>query len=173
MTASFQKDSRLSNRQHAVILTADCYSPAVDDEERNVEMQHLVAEVFELAGALRRDGEATAKLAGQTQARWQVMWIAATGRLSVAMIARRLGLARQSVQRLADAIVADGHATFEPNPDHQRSSLMILTSQGQAVLDTINSHASRRNLHNAAILGEDGITELRRLLTRYRDALRD
>ena len=73
-------------------LNFDC----MNDEERNVEMQHLVAEVFELAGVLRRDGEAIAKLAGQTQARWQVMWIAATGRFSVAMIARRLGLTRQA-----------------------------------------------------------------------------
>jgi DNA-binding MarR family transcriptional regulator len=145
----------------------------VDEEERNVEMQHLVAEVFELAGALRRDGEAIAKLAGQTQARWQVMWIAATGRLSVAMIARRLGLARQSVQRVADAIVAEGHASFEPNPDHQRSPLLILTSDGQAVLDTINDNSRQRNLHNATIIGQDRITELRRLLARYRDALRD
>jgi DNA-binding MarR family transcriptional regulator len=145
----------------------------VDAEERNVEMQHLVAEIFELAGALRRDGEAIAKLAGQTQARWQVMWIAATGRLSVAMIARRLGLARQSVQRVADAIVADSHATYEPNPDHQRSPLLILTSAGQAVLDTINDKSRQRNLHNARIIGQDGITELRRLLARYQDALHD
>jgi len=134
-------------------------------------MQHLVADIFEVAGALRRDGEAIAKLAGQTQARWQVMWIAATGRLSVAMIARRLGLTRQSVQRVADAIVADGHATYEPNPDHQRSPLLILTSGGQAVLDTINDRSRQRNLQNAAIIGEDGIMELRRLLARYRDAL--
>ena len=141
------------------------------EEECNVEMQHLVADIFEVAGALRRDGEAIAKLAGQTQARWQVMWIAATGRLSVAMIARRLGLTRQSVQRVADAIVADGHATYEPNPDHQRSPQLILTSGGQAVLDTINDRSRQRNLQNAAIIGEDGIMELRRLLARYRDAL--
>src|ERR1700722_2422353 len=134
-------------------------------------MQHLVADIFEVAGALRRDGEAIAKLAGQTQARWQVMWIAATGRLSVATIARRLGLTRQSVQRVADAIVADGHASYEPNPDHQRSPLLILTSDGQAVLDTINDKSRERNLQNATIIGEDGIMELRRLLARYRDAL--
>jgi DNA-binding MarR family transcriptional regulator len=145
----------------------------VDEEERNVEMQHLVADVFELAGALRRDGEAIAKLAGQTQARWQVMWIAATGQLTVAMIARRLGLARQSVQRVADEIVAQGLASFEPNPDHQRSPLLILTSAGQAVLDAINDRSRQRNVRNATIIGEDGITELRRLLGRYRDALRD
>jgi DNA-binding MarR family transcriptional regulator len=143
----------------------------VDEEARNVEMQHLVAEVFELAGALRRDGDAIAKLAGQTQARWQVMWIAATGRLSVAMIARRLGLTRQSVQRVADAIVADDLATFEPNPDHQRSPQLILTSAGQHALEQINDAGRIRNLSNAAILGEDGIRQLRELLDRYRHAL--
>jgi DNA-binding MarR family transcriptional regulator len=145
----------------------------VDAEERNVEMQHLVAEVFELAGALRRDGEAIAKLAGQTQARWQVMWIAATGRLSVAMIARRLGLTRQSVQRVADEIVAGDLASFEPNPDHQRSPLLILTPAGEKTLDTINHTSRERNLQHAAALGEDGIAELRRLLGRYRDALHE
>ncbi len=145
----------------------------MDDAQRNVEMQHLVAEVFELAGALRRDGDQIAKLAGQSQARWQVMWIAATGRLSVAMIARRLGLARQSIQRIADAIVFDGLATFERNPDHQRSPLLILSSDGQAVLDTINQHGRQRNLQQAAAIGDEGITEMRRLIARYRDALRD
>ena len=79
-------------------------------------MQTLVAEVFELAGALRRDGATTAKLAGQTQARWQVMWIAAPRRLSVAMIARRLGLTRQSVQRVADAIVPTASPASSPTP---------------------------------------------------------
>jgi DNA-binding MarR family transcriptional regulator len=143
----------------------------MDDEERNVEMQHLVAEVFELAGVLRRDGETIAKLAGQTQARWQVMWIAATGRLSVAMIARRLGLTRQSVQRVADEIVADELASFEPNPDHQRSPLLILTPTGQRTLDTINHTSRERNLQQAAAVGEDGISELRRLVSRYRDAV--
>jgi hypothetical protein len=76
----------------------------MDDEQRNVEMGHLVAAVYELAGILRRDGEQTARSAGQTQARWQVMRTAATGPFSVAMIARRLGLARQSVQRVADEL---------------------------------------------------------------------
>jgi DNA-binding MarR family transcriptional regulator len=109
--------------------------------------------------------------AGQTQARWQVMWIAATGRFSVATVARRLGLARQSVQRVADAIVADGLATFQPNPDHRRSPLLILTDVGQTVLDTINNSGSEHNLHQAAVLVPDGIAEPRRLLRCYRDAL--
>jgi DNA-binding MarR family transcriptional regulator len=145
----------------------------MDDEERSVEMQHLVAEVFELAGALRRDGERIAKRAGQTQARWQVMWIAATGRFSVAMIARRLGITRQSVQRVADAIVADGLASFEPNPDHQRSPLLILTDTGQTALDTINAQVRQTHVRQVETLGENGVAELRRLLARYQDALDD
>jgi DNA-binding MarR family transcriptional regulator len=99
------------------------------------------------------------------------MWIAATGRLGVAMIARRIGLTRQSVQRVADEIVAEELASFEPNPDHQRSPLLILTSDGQKVLDTINQTSRERHLRQATALGEDGIAELRRLLGRYRDAV--
>lgn len=143
----------------------------VDDAALDIEMQHLVADVYELAAALRRNRQEIAKLAGQTQARWQLMWIAATGRFSVAMIARRLGLARQSVQRVADAIVAEDLARFEPNPDHQRSPLLILTSAGERVLDAINERSRQGHLQQAAALGEDGIAELRRLLARYRDVL--
>jgi DNA-binding MarR family transcriptional regulator len=142
------------------------------DEERNVEMQHLVAEVFDLAGALRREGDAIAKLAGQTQARWQVMWIAATGRLTVAMIARRLGLTRQSVQRVADMLVDEGLATYDPNPDHQRSPLLTLTPTGHDALDAINQHGRERNLQQAASLGDDSVATLRQLLGQYREALR-
>jgi DNA-binding MarR family transcriptional regulator len=143
----------------------------MDDEQRNVEIGRLVADVYELAGVLRRDGEQIAKLAGQTQARWQVMSVASAGRFSVAMIARRLGITRQSVQRVADEIVTERLASFEPNPDHQRSPLLILTPDGQQTLDTINHTSREHHLQQAAALGEDGITELRRLLGRYRDAV--
>ena len=143
----------------------------MDDDQRDMEMQRLVADLFEIAGALRRDGEATARAAGQTQARWQVMWIAAAGHLSVAMIARRLGLARQSVQRTADVIVAENLATYEPNPDHQRSPLLILTARGREALQQINDTGRARNLQQAAVLGDDGFTRLRQLLGRYRHGL--
>jgi DNA-binding MarR family transcriptional regulator len=143
----------------------------MDAEQLNVEMQKLVADVFETAGALRREGEEIAGLTGQTQARWQVMWTAAAGTLTVAMIARRLGLARQSVQRTADVIVAEDLASFEPNPDHRRSPLLALTPSGRGVLDAINEAGRERNLRHAAALGEDGIAEFRRLLQSYRDSL--
>jgi DNA-binding MarR family transcriptional regulator len=143
----------------------------VDDAERNVEVQRLAADLFDVAGAMRRDGEAIARMEGQTQARWQVMWVAETGRLSVPSIARRLGLARQSVQRVADELVKDGLASFETNPDHSRSPLLILTDEGDSLLVRLNETASRRNLELAQQLGDVDLQRLRTLLDQVRRAL--
>jgi DNA-binding MarR family transcriptional regulator len=144
----------------------------VNDDERNLEIQRLAADLFEVAGAMRRDGEAIARRAGQTQARWQVMWIGAAGGLTVPAIARRLGVTRQNVQRIANDLVADRLATFDPNPDHRRSPLLRLTPRGGEILDEINRAAARRNLHTAAELGDDGTRRLRELLDHVRQALR-
>jgi DNA-binding MarR family transcriptional regulator len=144
----------------------------LDEAARDLEYQRLVADLFEVAGALRRDGEATARRVGQTQARWQVMWIADTGELTVPAIARRLGVTRQNVQRIAHELVAEELATFAENPDHRRSPLMLLTPRGHEVLDEINRVAARRNLQAAAALGDDGTRGLRELLGELRRALR-
>jgi DNA-binding MarR family transcriptional regulator len=142
-----------------------------DDERANVEMQRLAADLFEVAGGMRRDGEAIARTAGQTQVRWQVLWIAASGQLTVPSIARRLGTSRQNVQRIAHEIVADGLATFESNPDHSRSPLLVLTRRGSATLDRLNQTARRRNLELTRELGDAQVRRLRALLDRLRRAL--
>ena len=55
----------------------------------------------------------------------------------VAQIARALGLARQSVQRVADLLERDGLAAYEDNPDDLRAKLLCLTARGRAALATI------------------------------------
>jgi DNA-binding MarR family transcriptional regulator len=50
----------------------------------------------------------------------------------VAHIARNMGLARQSVQRVVNELVADGLVEFAPNPHHRRASLVRLTDAGMA-----------------------------------------
>jgi DNA-binding MarR family transcriptional regulator len=144
----------------------------MNDDERNLEIQRLAADLFEVSGAMRRDGEAIARSMGQTQARWQVMWIAATGAFTVPAIARRLGVTRQNVQRIANDLVADRLASFDANPDHRRSPLLRLTPHGREVLDEINRAGERRNLQTAAELGDDGTRRLRELLDDLRQALR-
>jgi DNA-binding MarR family transcriptional regulator len=41
------------------------------------------------------------------------------------------------VQRLADLLVRDGLAVYQPNPRHRRAKLLRATTAGRAVLDPI------------------------------------
>ncbi len=91
----------------------------------------IVADIYELAGRLRDDGEAIARTVGQTQARWQVMSAASADPRTVPQIARRLGVSRQNVQRIADLLVAENWASFEPNPDHKGSPYLVLNARGR------------------------------------------
>ncbi|ANL32706.1 MULTISPECIES: MarR family winged helix-turn-helix transcriptional regulator [Rhizobium] len=90
-----------------------------------------------LAGHLTAAGDQLAKPAGQTSARWQVLAAARRGDMSVAQIARTLGLARQGVQRLADVLEDEGLTAYADNPQHQRAKLVRLTAEGAVRLGVI------------------------------------
>ena len=94
-------------------------------------LRTLVLDVFRLNGALLRHGATLTAPLGQTQARWQVIGAVAEATCTVPQIARRMGMARQSVQRVADLLAAEGVLAFSPNPDHVRSPLVRLTPQGE------------------------------------------
>jgi DNA-binding MarR family transcriptional regulator len=106
--------------------------------------------VYDAASALRRLGDAEAGVAGQTQARWQVMNVAAHGRWTVPRIARRLGVQRQSVQRVVDRLRDDGLVEFVVNPDHASSPLVRLTPPGRDALAVINDVADVWHKHVSA-----------------------
>ncbi|WP_042434603.1 MarR family winged helix-turn-helix transcriptional regulator [Streptacidiphilus anmyonensis] len=106
------------------------------------ELPLLVADVFEAAGALRRAGETLATAEGQTQARWQLMSAVSEEPQSVARAARRLGVARQGVQRIATNLVGDGLAAFQDNPDHRTSPLLALTDAGRQTLSAITARSA-------------------------------
>ena len=97
----------------------------------------LVADVYELAGVSRGSSEQIASEQGQTVARWHVMSVLADQAFTVPAIARRLGLTRQSVQRVADELVDEGVVKRSGNPDHQRSPLLALTTEGRETLRKI------------------------------------
>nr|WP_246580304.1 MarR family winged helix-turn-helix transcriptional regulator [Deinococcus aestuarii] len=103
---------------------------------------------------------------GQTSARWQVLGVIDERPLTVAAIARTMGLARQSVQRTADLLVADGLAAYEDNPEHRRAKLLRLLPPGQEVLDVIE--ASQRDWANRVgeAVGEDDLARAAVLLER-------
>jgi DNA-binding MarR family transcriptional regulator len=99
----------------------------------------LVIRVFRLNGLLTAAGDALARPAGQSSARWQVLAMVEEGDHTVAETARTLGLARQSVQRVADLLEADGLVRYVDNPRHRRARLIRLTDEGRTVLGRIQA----------------------------------
>jgi DNA-binding MarR family transcriptional regulator len=99
----------------------------------------LILEVFRLNGRLLSAGDALTHPVGQTSARWQVLGALDENGRTVADIGRRMGLTRQSVQRTADLLEADGLLSYADNPAHQRAKLAILTPRGRATLDAITT----------------------------------
>ncbi|GHO98208.1 hypothetical protein KSF_082560 [Reticulibacter mediterranei] len=58
---------------------------------------------------------------------------------TVAQIARDMGHARQSVQRVADVLAKEGLVVYQDNPANRRSPLLELTPHGADILRTIYS----------------------------------
>jgi len=102
-------------------------------------LDHLSVETFRVTARLNQLADQLARNTGLTSARWQVLGtLHNTGTpLTVAEIARRMGLQRQSVQRTADGLAAQGHVEFAENPRHRRAKLVQITEQGYAVLNAV------------------------------------
>lgn len=101
------------------------------------ELTELILGVFRLNATLLDAAETMASAGGLTAARWQVLGGVLDQPRPVAAIARRMGLTRQSVQRLANALVDDGFAEWHDNPDHQRAKLLVPTEQAFAAIDRV------------------------------------
>ncbi len=125
--------SKIRQRQHAVKLSAEPASrtPAGDA------LTTLIMQVVRLLRLFTANGEALARPAGQTLARWLVLEAVQDRPATVAQVARSLALTRQSVQRVADLLERDGLAVYEENPGHRRAKLLRLTPQGGRALDVI------------------------------------
>jgi DNA-binding MarR family transcriptional regulator len=91
----------------------------------------LILTLFRTNGLLLAAGDRLCRPLGLSSARWQVLGALAPGPATVAEAARRMGLRRQSVQRLVDALAADGLLELSPNPRHQRAMLVALSDKGQ------------------------------------------
>lgn len=92
----------------------------------------LVLAIFRLNGCLLAAGDRITGDIGLTSARWQVLGAIALAPEAqpVTSLARSMGLARQSVQRIVNELAADGFVVFRPNPQHVRAKLVLLTKQG-------------------------------------------
>lgn len=98
-------------------------------------MTDLVLETFRLNGRLLASGDKLVEPLGLSSARWQVLGAInfAETPQPVAWLARSMGLSRQGVQRIANELEKEGLVSFEPNPNHRRANLVVLTEQGHAI----------------------------------------
>jgi len=97
-------------------------------------LNDLVLNIFWLNGFFLDAADRLTAGSGLTTARWQVLGAVLYEPLSVAAIARNMGLARQSVQRTADLLVEQGLCEYLPNPAHRRAKLLSPTGRGLASL---------------------------------------
>ncbi len=94
--------------------------------------------IFRINAALIQSGNAIAITAGQSSARWHILGQVEFQPQTVAMIARNMGQARQSVQRLADLLVSEGLIKYSKHPTDNRTKLVTLTNKGRRIISEIN-----------------------------------
>ena len=95
-------------------------------------LTEIVLLTFRLEGGFLAAADRISEPAGLTAARWKVLGAVLYEKRSVAEIGRVMGLARQSVQRLADILATEGLARYEDNPAHKSAKLLAPTAKGRA-----------------------------------------
>lgn len=69
--------------------------------------------------------------------------LVAQGPATVPRIARAKSVSRQHVQLLADALTQAGLATYQDNPGHKRSRLLVPTEAGRRLFQDIRTREAR------------------------------
>jgi len=108
--------------------------------DKGEHLTQLILETFRLNGEMIDAGNRLTKPMGLTSARWQVMGAIEIAGLpiTVAQIARRMGLARQGVQRIVHDLERLGLVQFEANIDHKRSPHVAISESGVQVMEEVN-----------------------------------
>jgi DNA-binding MarR family transcriptional regulator len=157
----------VTERQHAVKASPPSRTPAGDA------LTDLIGQVVQLIRRFSVAGEALAKPAGQTLARWLLLESIDAAPATVAQIARTMHVARQSVQRLADVLVRDGFAVYQDNPAHRRAKLLAITPRGRSALRIIQAAQAAWSDRMGAELGEAELRRASAVLDRVLQILQD
>ncbi|PVY32794.1 MarR family winged helix-turn-helix transcriptional regulator [Williamsia muralis] len=121
---------------------------------------------FRLNGQFMAVAEQLAEPAGLTATRWQVLGAILGEPLTVSDIARTMGITRQSVQRTADVLAAQGLVAYHDNPAHRRAKLVEATDAGRDAVHRINpGHAALA----AQLCGHLGVERWEAALVGLRD----
>lgn len=133
----------------------------------------LTIESFRLNGLLLTHGDRMSAPHGMTSARWQVLGtlMLADQPLTVAETARRMGLARQSVQRIADWLKDAGLLRYEANPAHPRWQRARPTARGKKIYRQLEAERLDWAQHIAARIDPAKLTVALEVLQQLRTDL--
>lgn len=157
----------IGKRQHAV------KPEPVQRTAAGEALTSLILRVVRLSTAFTAKGEELARPDDQTLARWVALDAVSETPATVSEIARRLGYARQSIQRVADLLVEDGLAVYEDNPEHRRAKLLTPTTQGRRVVASINRRQKAWSDRLGAEIGEADLEIMGAILDRLLESISD
>lgn len=121
---------------------------------------------FRLNSQVLALAEDLARPAGLTAAWWQVLGAVLETPDTVSGVARQMGLARQSVQRIADLLVGRDLARWEDNPAHRRAKLLVPTRGG---VDAVRRIAPQHAAAASALVAELGADRAAEVLAALHD----
>lgn len=120
-----------------------------------------ISEVFDLIGALYRRGLRKLEQGEEVEGvsvgvRSVLVLLHRYGPMTVPQMGRVMTLTRQFVQRMVNDAAARDWVEATPNPAHQRSSLIRVTQEGEAVITAIlaREHALNRQVGGDLTEGE-------------------
>ncbi len=107
-----------------------------EDSPIRASLNELLSKCFRLNRGLLEASQQLTEGTGITGAQWGVLTSLSRGGdpQTVAETARQMGLARQSVQRVADILAENGLVKYLPSPDDKRAKLVQVSKAGQALI---------------------------------------
>ncbi|WP_018177636.1 MarR family winged helix-turn-helix transcriptional regulator [Jongsikchunia kroppenstedtii] len=134
-------------------------------------LTELVDEVFRLSDAFARAGDTIVADEGLTASRWLTLGAVAHESLSVAAIARRRGMRRQSANESVAHLEAAGLVRREPDPADARAPLVHLTEEGRRTLDRIRPRRLAWATQTSSVVTEGELSTAVDVLRRLRATL--
>lgn len=122
-----------------------------------VALESLVLSVFRLNGFFLHAADGLTAGSVLTTASWQVLRAVLREPLTVAAAARNMGLTRQSVQRVADALVDERLCEYLPNPAHRRAKLLAPTERGLEAIEHLGPRVTAWSEHVRDAVGGETI----------------
>jgi DNA-binding MarR family transcriptional regulator len=135
----------------------------------------LISQSYRLNSRLQATADRMARDVGLTGTRWQVLNAVdqATRPATISDIARWMGLARQSVQQVANVLAEDGLIAYQPNPKHQRAPHVVVTKKAAKLLAQLDERRFAWARTVAATLAVDDIDVANEILRAVLEKLAD